>query len=64
MFSVETQVSIEIANSHTLVNIQFWQKEGRGKLYLYVFCQDQYFILATFLTPGCWEKEGTRLQLS
>lgn len=47
MFSVETQVSIEIANSHTLVNIQFWQKEGRGKLYLYVFCQDQYFILAT-----------------
>lgn len=41
MFSVETQesilyVSIETANSYTSFSRQFWKREGRGKLCLYI----------------------------
>lgn len=42
------------ANSHTLINVQLWLREGRGKLCLCVVCQDQYIILV----PRVLERKG------
>lgn len=60
MFSVEIQesilyVSIETANSHTSFNRQFWQREGRGKLCLYIV-----EINTLFLPPSLHQGVGKK----